>query len=230
MSLATDPSIEADYFAFCDQDDVWHPDKFERALASLSSLPQEVCAVYGGRTRLVCSGGEPLGYSHRFSRPPSFANALVQSIAGANTMLFNRPTKKLLEQAGPVEVVSHDWWAYQLVAGSGGILLYDPQPHLDYRQHSTNRIGSNTGVRAQWKRLRMVLQGGFAAWNEINIAALQQSRHLLTDDARAALDTYEVIRKGNLAARLWTFARSPMRRQTLVGNFALLAAVLLRKV
>jgi hypothetical protein len=76
----------------------------------------------------------------------------------------------------------------------------------------------------------MVLEGGFAVWNEINIAALQRSRHLLTDDARAALDTYDVMRTGSLAARLTTFAKSRMRRQTLLGNFALLAAVLLRKV
>jgi hypothetical protein len=230
MALAADASIEGDYFAFCDQDDIWHHDKLERALAWMRTLPQDVSAVYGGRTRLVCSGGEPLGYSRRFSRPPSFANALVQSIAGANTMLFNRATKRLLEEAGPLDVVSHDWWAYQLVSGSGGVVHYDPEPHIDYRQHSANRIGSNKSVRARWKRLRMVLEGGFAVWNEINIAALQRSRHLLTDDARAALDTYDVMRTGSLAARLTTFAKSRMRRQTLLGNFALLAAVLLRKV
>lgn len=33
LSLATDPEIDGDLFAFCDQDDVWHPAKLSRALA-----------------------------------------------------------------------------------------------------------------------------------------------------------------------------------------------------
>jgi len=230
LGLAADPSIEGDYFAFCDQDDVWHRDKLSRALNWLRTVPQDVPAAYGARTRLISADGKPLGYSRRFSKPPSFANALVQSIAGANTMLFNRPTKRLFEQSGPLHVVSHDWWAYQLVSGSGGVFRYDPEPQLDYRQHADNRIGCNRGLRAQSKRLCMLLAGGFAAWNEINLAALQQFRHLLTDDARILLDSYELMRSGSLGARLKAFATSPLRRQNLLGNCALLTAVLLRKI
>jgi len=229
LTLAADPGIPGDYFAFCDQDDVWHRDKLSHALNWVRTVGQETPAVYGGRTHLVCAGGLPMGYSPRFKKPPCFANALVQSIAGANTMLFNRATKRLFERTGPLNVISHDWWAYQLVTGSGGVVRYDPEPHLDYRQHANNRIGSNRGLRAQWKRLRTVLNGGFVAWNDVNLAALQQSRHLLTDDARALLDTFAIMRKGNLIARLRAFVTSPLRRQTLLGNFALLAATILKK-
>jgi glycosyltransferase involved in cell wall biosynthesis len=229
LSLATDPSITDDYFAFCDQDDVWHRDKLSRALTWAQSVPQALPTVYGGRTTVVCAAGKPLGYSRRFFRPPSFGNALVQSIAGANTMLFNRATKRLFERTGPLNVISHDWWAYQLVTGSGGIVRYDPEPHLDYRQHSNNRIGSNRGLRAQWKRLRTVLNGGFVAWNDVNLAALQKSQHLLTADACAQLDAFAIMRKGSFVARLRAFATSPMRRQTFLGNFALLAATILKK-
>ena len=162
QTLAADPAITGDYFAFCDQDDVWHREKLTRALDWMRGAPSDVAAVYGARTRLVCAGGKPIGYSRHFRRPPQFANALVQSIAGANTMLFNGATKRLFEESGPLNVVSHDWWAYQLVSGSGGIVHYDPEPPLDYRQHEDNRIGSNRGLRAQSKRLRMVLNGGFA--------------------------------------------------------------------
>lgn len=230
LALASDPEIEGDYFAFCDQDDVWHHDKLSLALKWMRAVPRDVPAVYGARTRLICAGGKRLGYSRRFRRAPSFANALVQSIAGANTMLFNRATKHLFEQSGQLDVVSHDWWAYQLVSGSGGLFHYDPEPHLDYRQHDANRIGCNRGLRAQLKRLRMVLNGGFAAWNELNLAALQQCRHLLTQEARDLLDTYEAMRVGSLWVRLKSFAVSPLRRQTLLGNVALLIGITLKKV
>jgi glycosyltransferase involved in cell wall biosynthesis len=230
LSLATDPDVDGDYFAFCDQDDEWDADKLAFALKWMDEVPSEVPAVYGARTRIVCADGGPRGLSRRFSRPPSFANALVQSIAGANTMLFNRATKKLFERAAQLDVVSHDWWAYQLVSGSGGIFHYDPEPHLDYRQHDANRIGCNRGARAQFKRLGMVLSGGFSNWNNINLAALQRCRDCLTEDSRALLDSYEAMRVAGFWRRLAAFARSPLRRQTALGNFALLIGVVLKKV
>ena len=230
MSLAADPSIEGEIFAFCDQDDIWHADKLRSALCWLQDTPNDVPTVYGARTRLVEASGAPIGHSPLFRKLPSFANALTQSIAGANTMLFNCAAKRLFEKAGPVEVVSHDWWAYQLVTGSGGTLHYDSVPNLDYRQHSQNRIGSNRGVAARWKRFRMVIGGRFAAWNDINLAALQKCRHLLTEEARSLLDAYVSMCHGGLFVRLKAFCASGIRRQTFFGNAALLTAVLFKKV
>lgn len=230
LSLAADSSVTGDYFAFCDQDDVWHSDKLRSAIEWMRTVPADVAAAYGARTRLISARGDMMGHSRHFTRPPSFANALVQSIAGANTILFNRATKRLFEQSGPLNVVSHDWWTYQIVSGNGGVFHYDPEPHLDYRQHDANRVGCNKGLSAQLKRLGMLLNGRFATWNDINLAALQRSRHLLSKDARALVGTYEVMRGGSLPARLKAFATSGMRRQTLRGNIALLIAVCLRKI
>ena len=230
LTLVADPDIKADYFAFCDQDDIWHPTKLARAITQLRSVPEHLPGVYGGRTRLVSVDGKPFGHAPLFPKRPSFTNALAQNIAGANTMLLNRAAKRLLERAGPLTVVSHDWWTYQLVVGGGGMLLYDPEPHLDYRQHEANSIGCNRGHVAQWKRFRMVLNGGFARWNDLNLQALQQSRHLLTADARAYLEAYEIMRKSRLTKRLRTFWTSNIRRQTFTGNIALFIAILLKKL
>lgn len=230
LGLATDPTITGNYFAFCDQDDVWHANKLSRALQWLETIPEGVPAVYGARTRLVCVAGRPIGYSPKFPKAPSFTNALVQSIAGGNTMVFNGAAKQLLEKAGIANAVSHDWWAYQLVSGAGGIVLYDPEPHLDYRQHAANQIGSHTGLRAHWRRFRMMLAGGLAAWNDINFVALSRCRHILTSDSRALLDMYEVMRKDRLHVRLKTFLKSGARRQSLVGNVALLLTIILKKL
>jgi glycosyltransferase involved in cell wall biosynthesis len=230
LSLAIDPAIDGDYFAFCDQDDVWDPDKLTSALSAISRVPAQIPAVYGARTRVIGAGGEPRGFSRRFGKRPSFGNALVQSIAGANTMLFNRAAKELMQRAGETDAVSHDWWAYQLISGSGGVFRYDAVPHLDYRQHDANRIGSNRGLDAQLKRLRMVLSGSFAGWNDMNFAALHRARHCLTPEACALLDRYRTMREAGLWRRLLVFARSPFRRQSLLGNVALLVGVVLKKV
>jgi glycosyltransferase involved in cell wall biosynthesis len=39
LSLANDSIIDADYFAFSDQDDVWREDKLHRALSWLTAVP-----------------------------------------------------------------------------------------------------------------------------------------------------------------------------------------------
>ena len=230
LSLAEDPSIAGDYFAFCDEDDVWRRDKLKHALGWLKSRQQTTPAVYCARTRLVGEEGRPFGTSPLFPKLPCFANALVQSIAGANTMVFNPATKRLLEQAGAVDAVSHDWWTYQLVSGAGGTVHYDPKPHLDYRQHAANHIGCNRGLRAQWERLRMVLQGGFAVWNDLNLASLHQCRHLFTSDNQALLDAYDLMRTGGLRVRVMALIKSGVRRQTLLGNLALFAAAILKEI
>ena len=230
MRMAADPQVGGDYFAFCDQDDVWYPRKLERALEWLRPIGVSRPAVYGARTRLVDADGRPTGFSHRFQRAPSFGNALAQSIAGGNTMLLNRGAKQLFEAAGPLDVVSHDWWLYQLVAGAGGVILYDPEPCLDYRQHGQNAIGGNRTLRARLKRSRMAIAGGFRAWNDTNMAALQKSRHLLTREARSKLDAYERMRSSKLADRIGAFAGSGIRRQSVLGDIGLFCAAVLGKV
>lgn len=141
LSLATVSAIDADYFAFSDQDDVWYKDKLARALTWLATVPADVPAFYCGRTELISNDGRSYGYSPLFSRPIAFRNALIQSLGGGNTMVFNKAAKRLLETTGRLEVVLHDWWMYQLVSAVDGAICYEPQPVLKYRQHPDNLIG-----------------------------------------------------------------------------------------
>ena len=76
----------------------------------------------------------------------------------------------------------------------------------------------------------MVINGGFAVWNDINLAALQQCRSLLTNEAQELIDVYAGLRQKSLWRRLVSLASSSIRRQTPTGNLALLVAVLLNKV
>jgi glycosyltransferase involved in cell wall biosynthesis len=114
LSLAINPTIEADYYAFIDQDVVWRPDKLRRALNWLTFVPDGTPGLYCGRTELMSADGQPYGLSPLFTRPSAFENALLQSLGGGNTMVLNAAAKKLLERVGRLDVVLHDWWLYQL--------------------------------------------------------------------------------------------------------------------
>src|SRR5215831_4737190 len=225
LSLAADRGIAADYFAFSDQDDIWYADKIERALRWLGTVPDDTAAVYCGRTELVSNDGRPYGLSPLFSRPIAFRNAIVQSLGGGNTMVFNAAAKRLLETTGRLDVVLHDWWLYQLVAAVGGAIHYDPRPMLKYRQHPDNLIGSNHGWGARLVRLRMIFQGRFRDWNAKNIAALQRiPAHLITPENRETLALFAKAREAPLLKRLYYLKQSGIYRQTLLGNIGLILA------
>jgi glycosyltransferase involved in cell wall biosynthesis len=231
LSLANDSTIDADYFAFSDQDDIWHKKKLQRALTCLAATPTGIPGMYCGRTELMTFDELPDGFSPLFTRPPAFENALVQSLGGGNTMVFNRAAKMSLEEAATNEVVLHDWWVYQLVSAAGGILYYDPQPMLRYRQHPDNLIGSNLGWRARFVRLRMMLSGRFRDWNDMNIAALQKvPSHLMAPRNREVLELFMKARTASFLKRVYFLKKSGVYRQSLAGNFGLVAATILKRI
>jgi hypothetical protein len=231
LSLATDPTIDGDYFAFSDQDDVWHPEKLRRALNWLTSVPNGIPGLYCSRTELISVDGQACGLSPLFTRPPAFENALVQSLGGGNTMVFNHSTKKLLERVGNLDVVLHDWWLYQLVSAAGGMIRYDPRPMLKYRQHQHNLIGSNLGWHARFIRIQMMFGGRFHDWNATNIAALNGiPEDLMKPHNRAVLMLFAKATSASLLKRLIYLKRSGVYRQTLLGNFGLVAAAIIKRV
>ena len=231
LSLACSDRISADYFAYADQDDLWEPDKLARSLEWLLTVPSGVPALYCGRTRKVDENNQELGFSPLFTRPPGFANALVQSIASGNTMVFNRAARHLLQIAGPaLPVAAHDWWTYLLVSGSGGQVLYDPLPTVRYRQHEDNLIGTKGHWRKRLAHGWLLLRGNFRNWNEINITALQTMRSRLTVENQGRLDEFVKARDSGLLVRVTGCRRAGVYRQSWFGNLGLVAAVVLKRI
>jgi glycosyltransferase involved in cell wall biosynthesis len=231
LSLTARDDTDADYYAWSDQDDVWHEDKLQTALAWIATIPLDTPALYCGRSELIDDAGANKGFSPIFKRPPHFSNALVQSIAGGNTMVFNRAARDLLQEAGSaINVPSHDWWAYLLISGAGGVVHYDPNPKVMYRQHSANLIGSNASWCARLKRIRMVFTGRFNSWNTQNISALECMRHRLDRENAERLADFKAAQNQRLLKRLTSVRRAGLHRQTRLQNLALLLAVLFKKI
>ncbi|MFV3307177.1 glycosyltransferase family 2 protein [Pseudomonas sp. NY15181] len=231
LSLTCNPDIKADYYAYADQDDIWEADKLARALLWLETVAADKPALYCSRTRLVDEDNHEIGLSPLFSREPSFANALVQSIGGGNTIVFNNAARVLLRGAGyDFPVPSHDWWAYIVVAGCGGSVFFDHYPSLRYRQHGKNLAGMNTSWQGRLKRISQLGAGHFRIWNDANIAALRKLNDKLTPESREMLERFSRARQMSLIPRLYHLKYSGIYRQTLLGNLGLVAAALLKKI
>ena len=231
MSLICRPEVQADYYSMSDQDDIWYPEKLQRAVEWLTTVPDEVPALYCSRTELIDEQGATLGCSPLFSRPPAFANALVQNVAGGNTMVFNSAARRLLVAAGgDINVVAHDWWVYIVVSACGGRVHYDSRPSLRYRQHGGNLIGANAGIGARLLRIRMLFQGRLREWTSQHIQALAPLLPKLTPANRRTFDYLVSARQRSLIPRIMGIKRSGIYRQTTLGNLGLLAAAISNRI
>jgi glycosyltransferase involved in cell wall biosynthesis len=231
LSLLRDSSIDAGYFAFSDQDDVWYPEKLERALSLLWTAPGDQPAIYCSRTELIDRDGRHVGFSTDFKKAPSFRNALVQSIAGGNTMVFNRAARELLKKVPDGNVVIHDWTTYIVISAAGGTIFYDRRPSVSYRQHEGNLFGANMSFWARARRVKMLFEGQWQEWNSIHLKALERFLPDITDENRKVLESFIQMRRADgLPQRFWNLWKSGVHRQTVLGELGLLLAVMFRKI
>lgn len=133
---------DADYTAFCDQDDIWLPEKVEAAVAKLE--PENGPALYCSNKILVDSAGVPLGKQDARSRRPGFGNAVVECICTGCTAMMNRKLAEVLKQRLPDHAILHDWWSY-LAASYVGKVIFDERAFIQYRQHEANVVGAKSG-------------------------------------------------------------------------------------
>lgn len=154
LTLLSTAPRDTEMLMFSDQDDVWLPEKIDRAwlrLQPLSSQPGLYCSAQ----MLVDETLRPLQVTPPWPRGPSFSSALSENIVTGCTAAINRPAIELLQRAGvPEGVRFHDWWLY-LVVSAFGTVVVDDEPTLLYRQHGANLIGHGAGW---WGRQIQVLR------------------------------------------------------------------------
>jgi hypothetical protein len=146
-------------------------------------------------------------------------------------MVFNDAVRRALRAApSDAELVSHDWWTYQVTTGIGGVARYDPKPSVKYRQHRRNLVGANIGWRARSVRLTAFARGRVAAWNDVNLKLLDAMRGLLTTESVLTLDRYTSARQKILPARLWLIWKSGVYRQSFVETIGLFVGAVFGKL
>lgn len=231
LTLVHNPAIQADHYAYSDQDDIWENNKLERALAWLHTQDKDLPALYCTRTRLVDAENHEIGLSPDYHRPPSFANALMQNITGGNTMVFNDAARRILCIASPeTKIVIHDWWTYLAITACGGAVKFDREPSLRYRQHGGNLIGMEAGGPSLYSRFAKLFGTTLKRNNDINLHALGSLTPYITDENRRILNLFTKARHRWLLPRVIGFQQARVYRLTLSGNLGLALAVILNRL
>ena len=195
-------NIQADYYAFCDQDDVWDADKLSVATKALARYEKEKPSLYFSNLRMVDS---ELNYIRNLFQPDEVKAtkdmALLQIFTYGCTCVFNR---RALECYCSVErnQTFHDNWVYVLCAYLGHV-CYDPIPHISYRQHGTNLSGAKlSGLSLFLHRLSKITH--IKGEHDFEFMA----RQLLTFEAQLPDSDSKIVRRVatyryDLSSRLW---------------------------
>ena len=209
--------------AFCDQDDVWFPDKLERGLRALATVPKALPALYCTRQTLTNKTLQATSLSPDLPATTGFLPAMTQNIATGCTVMLSPAAGALLRKAIPAPTfLLHDWWAYLMVTGAGGCVVTDHQPSLFYRQHGKNTVGACSHFL---HRALAALKRGPTAFMNIfraNTLYLLQRQSLLTPDAISALSCLQTSQRpglGGLMARVSTlYQLKQLKRDKMLEN------------
>ena len=146
-------SSNSDFYAFCDQDDVWDDDKLLVAVENLKIFPQNQPSIYYCGQRLVDQNLDLITIHRVSNRRNAYTNFLISNNAGCTTV-FNKMLRDYVNQSTPDFILMHDSWVFKLCLAVGGNYVADPEPHISYRQHGDNTIGLNTNFKNLVWRVR----------------------------------------------------------------------------
>ena len=142
---------DADYFAFCDQDDVWDSNKLAVALQQLQTAEPTKPALYYCGQRLVDEKLQPLSVHRLNSKRTMPARFVFGDIAGC-TGVFNRALAEAVAAYRPEYLRMHDLWIMKVCCALGGQVFVDPEAHIAYRQHGNNVEGLSNSFCSKVKR------------------------------------------------------------------------------
>lgn len=143
----------SDYYAFCDQDDIWDEDKLYIAVKSLENLDKEKPLIYYCGQRLVDENERFLSNHFISDKRSDYTNYMISNVAGCTTV-FNKKLLDIINSKTPEFILMHDSWIYKVCLAVGGKAYADPFPHISYRQHGNNVTGINNSIKGKVKQAK----------------------------------------------------------------------------
>jgi len=133
------------YFAFCDQDDFWLPEKLDKAVSILNKHDQKKQLLYCSNLWVVDKylNNKTKKYPNNYVRIDK-AMSLTESYGTGCTMVFNKAVVDFYCAHQPTILHLHDLWIYHQCLFLGEV-FYDDESYILYRQHENNVVGAKTG-------------------------------------------------------------------------------------
>ena len=150
-----------DFVSFVDQDDIWYEDKLIRAIKTiedkqLDAYSSNVLAFWeDGKEMVINKSSSQARYDYLFEAAgPGCTYVLKKDLA----IFLQKFICENWEDVNKVEL--HDWFIYAFARENNYKWHIDEKPSMRYRQHTSNQVGANDGLKAKLKRLKKV----FSSW------------------------------------------------------------------
>lgn len=227
---------ESEYTMFCDQDDVWQPDKIAVTLAKM----REMEARCGAQTPILVHTNLSVADCDLNLLPPTFWHyqglnpeirslnrLLVQNNVTGCTVMTNRALAKLAGHLPP-QAIMHDWWL-ALVAAAFGEIGYVARATMLYRQHGGNDTGAKRYGIAQvlhhMKRGVAPMSASLLKTQRQAGALLERHAAALAPAQRLLLETYAGLAHNNFFMRRWLVCRLGTFMNGLLRNLGMMVAL-----
>lgn len=219
-----------EYYMFCDQDDVWMPDKIDKTYKRMLKLEHR----YSSDTvAAVFTDAEVVDEQLRMIYPSFFQSSKLDTkkrdlshilmenkLIGCTVMVNEALVKKITIL--PTKARYHDWWI-ALLAASFGQISYLPETTIHYRQHSNNMVGNQDFLGYVKKRLSS-LQMQKEALHKTMIQADEFYgiyHKELPERAKILLSTFAHLEQYNWICRRWIIIKYGYQKTGILRNIGL---------
>ncbi|UKK90263.1 glycosyltransferase family 2 protein [Citrobacter portucalensis] len=142
-------NVDADYYFFCDQDDVWMPDKIAVTMQEMKKYSQDEPVLI--HTDLMVVDSDLSTISDSFYKYSNISRddfiekkqLLIQNYIVGCTCCINKNLAVVARVSlnDVNKIAMHDWW-FALHARFFGKIIYINRPTIKYRQHQNNTLGA----------------------------------------------------------------------------------------
>ena len=138
--------VEAEYYMFSDQDDIWKAEKIEKSLKKIEEgfdLVYSDLEVVDDNLNVTYESYWKLkGIYKKIKKYNNFESLYLNNFITGCTVISK---KELMDSFMPLpntsKFVLHDYWI-SLIVSQNGKIAYVEEPLIKYRQHKNNKVGS----------------------------------------------------------------------------------------
>ena len=213
---------EANYYLFCDHDDVWFPQKIEKTLCAMHAaedgdLPVLVHSDLSVTDENLCVLAPSLWRLQKLTPHPCFTNNLVQNHVTGCSVMINRPLCLLAQKTPSAEgMIMHDWFLTLLALAFGKVACVN-EPLLFYRQHGKNEVGAkNVGDLSYLARRAAARRQNRALFSDAFTQAELLTRVYGSEGLLASAADFAQNKHRGKLARLRCYARTHAWKNTWV--------------
>jgi rhamnosyltransferase len=176
MSIVRDVDLTSmDFMCYCDQDDIWLPNKLSEAI---TKIKEKNTSCYASNLLMGDANADIIPNTSLFKKIASYIfnykknkkmkyDFYFEAASAGCTLVLNKQSALYLQKMFtelfekiPVRA-SHDWSTYAVTRLGGFEWHIDNRSFIIYRQHAENAYGANIGRKAVDKLLELFTSGWY---------------------------------------------------------------------